>query len=137
MNKLHAHDTESWLDTIWSALHAYREDCIPEGNEDYDDEWSDICTAMAWIEEQLSEPDTDDYISYDFREGQIVELFHERPQAAWDIDSAPDTVLRRVIAWAEKQKEFDDYERVNGDMSAMEQVRSHIRADKLNKYLSE
>jgi hypothetical protein len=70
MNKLHAHDTESWLETIWSALHAYRND--REGNPDYDEEWSDICTAMAWIEEELTEPDTDDYISYDFREGQIV-----------------------------------------------------------------
>jgi len=53
MNKLHAHDAESWLDTIWSALHAYRADRIPEGSADHDNEWSDICTAMAWITEEL------------------------------------------------------------------------------------
>jgi hypothetical protein len=45
--------------------------------------------------------------------------------------------LRKVVAWAEKQKEFDDYERVDGDVSAMEQVQKHVPADKLNKYLSE
>ena len=72
-----------------------------------------------------------DFISYDFKEGQIVELFHGRPQAAWEIDSAPDKVLREVIAWAERQKEFDDYERADGDISAIELVRKHIPADRL------
>jgi hypothetical protein len=75
-----------------------------------------------------------DFISYDFREGQIVELFHGRPQAAWEIDSAPDKVLRNVIAWAERQKEFDDYERVEGDISAIELVRKHIPADRLAEF---
>lgn len=46
-------DLESILDTIWLGLEGYRENCIPEGNKDYDDEWSDICTAMAWITEDL------------------------------------------------------------------------------------
>lgn len=42
------------LETVWSGLHGYREDCIPEGQEEkYDEEWSDICTAMAWITEAL------------------------------------------------------------------------------------
>ena len=38
------------LDFIWDKLHGYREDCIPESNPDYDEEWSDICISMAWIE---------------------------------------------------------------------------------------
>lgn len=46
-------DVGSWLETIWSALHGYRQDCIPEGDPAYDDEWGDITTAMAWIEETL------------------------------------------------------------------------------------
>ena len=41
------------LEVIWNALHAYRETQIPEGTEAYDDEWSDICTQMAWIAEEL------------------------------------------------------------------------------------
>lgn len=41
------------LETIWDALHGYRETCIPEGNPDYDRQWSDICTEMAWIAEEL------------------------------------------------------------------------------------
>ena len=28
---------------------------IPEGDPAYDAEWSDICTAMAWIEEDLGD----------------------------------------------------------------------------------
>lgn len=52
-NYLRANDKDTWLDTIWSALHAYRNMCIPEGNDNHDDEWSDICTAMAWLQEEL------------------------------------------------------------------------------------
>tara|TARA_B100000780_G_C21007919_1_gene403501 strand:- start:698 stop:901 length:204 start_codon:yes stop_codon:yes gene_type:complete len=55
MSDLHALDPNSWLETVWHALHAYREDCIPESDETYDDEWSDICTAMHWIDEALKE----------------------------------------------------------------------------------
>lgn len=57
MKNLHAHDKESWLDTIWLALEAFRDDCIPEGDESYDRQWNDICTAMAWIREELGLPD--------------------------------------------------------------------------------
>jgi hypothetical protein len=52
-NTLNAHDPATWLDVIWNALHSHRETCIPEGEPAYDDEWSDICTAMAWIAESL------------------------------------------------------------------------------------
>ena len=41
------------LETVWEALHGYRERCIPEGNPEHDREWSDICTEMAWIAEEL------------------------------------------------------------------------------------
>ena len=38
------HDERTWLNTIWNAL----------DQEQYtDDEWSDICTAMAWIHQVL------------------------------------------------------------------------------------
>ena len=53
MSNLRANDTDSILETIWEALQGYRENCIPEGDQQYDDQWSDICTAMAWIEEDL------------------------------------------------------------------------------------
>ena len=42
------------LELIWNALHFYREHGIPEGQEQYDNEWSDICTEMAWIAEDLN-----------------------------------------------------------------------------------
>jgi hypothetical protein len=45
-------DRASWLETIWDALHGYREDSIPP-DEEYDPIWDDICTAMAWIEEEI------------------------------------------------------------------------------------
>jgi len=41
------------LSRIWEVLHAYREDCIPEGDEIYDEEWDDICYAMARIKETI------------------------------------------------------------------------------------
>ena len=42
------------IETIWDALHSYRETCIPEGvTPHYDVIWSDICTVMAKIEEEL------------------------------------------------------------------------------------
>ena len=41
------------LAIVWAALHAYREDLIPEGDESYDEQWDDICTAMADLEEDL------------------------------------------------------------------------------------
>tara|TARA_B100000902_G_C27108561_1_gene812383 strand:+ start:143 stop:307 length:165 start_codon:yes stop_codon:yes gene_type:complete len=38
------------LKTVWDALHAYREDCIPEGIDPmYDEQWDDICHSMAVI----------------------------------------------------------------------------------------
>jgi hypothetical protein len=47
-------DTKAQLEVIWDALFAYRADLIPEGDKQYDNIWSDICTAMAWIEEDLA-----------------------------------------------------------------------------------
>jgi len=55
MPKLKSNDLDSILETVWNALEGYRENCIPESNADYDAEWGDICTAMAWIKEDLEE----------------------------------------------------------------------------------
>jgi hypothetical protein len=49
------HDLKQQLQTVWDALHAYREDCISEGDEMHDEIWDDICTAMAVIEEELGD----------------------------------------------------------------------------------
>jgi|TARA_R110000737_G_scaffold20201_3_gene38535 hypothetical protein len=54
MNDLHAHDPGSWIECIWDALSGYREDCIPESDSTYNEEWDDICTAMAWITEEFN-----------------------------------------------------------------------------------
>lgn len=53
MSKPTNFDTREALDVIWNALHGYRETCLPEGEAAYDDEWNDICTAMAWVSEAL------------------------------------------------------------------------------------
>ena len=47
------HDINQQLAIVWAALEAYRADLIPEGDPDYDEQWDDICTAMAVIEEDL------------------------------------------------------------------------------------
>jgi hypothetical protein len=47
------HDIKQQIGIIWDALEAYRSDLIPEGDEQFDEIWGDICTAMAVIEEDL------------------------------------------------------------------------------------
>ena len=51
--KLRSGDINQALDLIWDVLGDYRENNIPEGVYQYDRQWEDICTAMAWIEESL------------------------------------------------------------------------------------
>jgi hypothetical protein len=51
MKDLDANDPSTWMDTLWQALECYREDCI--SGSDYDEEWDEICTAMAWIGEKI------------------------------------------------------------------------------------
>ena len=41
------------LELLWNALEFYREHGIPEGDTEYDEEWGDICSVMAWIKEDL------------------------------------------------------------------------------------
>lgn len=48
-----ANDPASWLQTVWDTLHSARQLMIPEGDEDNDRQWNDLCTAMAWITEEL------------------------------------------------------------------------------------
>lgn len=52
-----AGDPVSWLDTIWEALDCHRENNIPEGDPAHDAQWDDICTAMAWISEEVGAPE--------------------------------------------------------------------------------
>ena len=47
------HDINEQIQIIWAALEAYRADLIPEGQPEYDEEWNNICTAMAVITEDL------------------------------------------------------------------------------------
>ena len=54
--KLTNFDVEASLEVVWAALQGFREDCIPAGEEMYDEQWDDICTAMAWIREYLGLP---------------------------------------------------------------------------------
>ncbi len=54
---LTADNRASWLAAIWPALECYREACAPEGKPEHDQEWDEICTAMAWIREALDLPE--------------------------------------------------------------------------------
>jgi len=50
---MNANDMEGNLSLIWNALHFYREHGIPEGVSEYDDQWPELCSAMAYISEDL------------------------------------------------------------------------------------
>ena len=45
-------DRASWLEEIWKALEDWR-DAHPESDAQWDERWDEICTAMAWIGEDL------------------------------------------------------------------------------------
>jgi hypothetical protein len=67
---MNRHDTKAQLEVIWEALEAYRSDLIPEGDSHYDEivgnDWNEICTAMAWIQEDLGvEEEVDDFVVSD------------------------------------------------------------------------
>ena len=47
LKKLKFNDTQSWLIIVWIALDRNRQDFN-------DEEWDEICTAMAWIKEELN-----------------------------------------------------------------------------------
>ena len=56
MGKLQREDMGSWLATVWEALEDWsdaHEGRSAAGGETYEQRWGDICTAMAWIEEQI------------------------------------------------------------------------------------
>lgn len=52
-------------------------------------------------------------ISYDFKEGQLVRLFHGVPDKAWHIYKAPTEELRNAIAWNDANGDFDELQRVD------------------------
>lgn len=55
--KLDSESPKSWTDTIWNTLFDYRENCIPEHDSTYDEQWNVICLAMSYIEKGLSAQD--------------------------------------------------------------------------------
>lgn len=63
MSNITRNDRKAWLELIWNALEYYRENGISEttewGNDSEtaianDKEWDEICTVMAWVEEDLN-----------------------------------------------------------------------------------
>lgn len=47
------HDINEQVAIIWEALYALRDDLIPEGDPNYDEQWNNICCAMAVIQEEI------------------------------------------------------------------------------------
>ena len=52
-------------------------------------------------------------ISYDFKEGQLIRLFHGVPDEAWTIYQASTEELRKAIAWNDANGDFEELERVH------------------------
>jgi hypothetical protein len=44
------------IDFLWDVLCDYRDQVIPEGVAVHDEKWNDICTVMAWLEEDYKAP---------------------------------------------------------------------------------
>lgn len=61
-----ANSPESWLATVWNALHEWQDQQDPEHDAhvaQIDEQWDDITTAMAWITESMGLPSGYDYTS--------------------------------------------------------------------------
>jgi hypothetical protein len=52
-------------------------------------------------------------VSYDFKDGQLVELCEGVLLKSWSIYSVPDDVLRAAVAWNDKDGDFADTPRVH------------------------
>jgi hypothetical protein len=52
-------------------------------------------------------------ISYDFKEGQLVRLFHGVPDDAWTIYQVPTEELRAAVTWNDANGDFEELERVH------------------------
>ena len=52
-------------------------------------------------------------ISYDFKEGQLIRLFHGVPDDSWIIYQAPTEELRKAIQWNDANGDFEELERVD------------------------
>ena len=59
----------------------------------------------------LAEHENTSVISYDFRDGQLIRLFHGRPEDAWSIYSVSDEVLRAAITWNDQNGDFENLSR--------------------------
>ena len=55
LKKLKFNDSQSWLALIWIALDRNRHDFN-------DAEWDEVCTAMAWIKEELNYVENERFI---------------------------------------------------------------------------
>jgi hypothetical protein len=52
-------------------------------------------------------------ISYDFKEGQLIRLFHGVPDEAWTIYQVPTEELRAAVTWNDANGDFEELERVH------------------------
>jgi hypothetical protein len=50
-------------------------------------------------------------ISYDFKEGQLIRLFHGVPESAWLISEAPEDVLIECLSWNDSNGDFEGLNR--------------------------
>jgi hypothetical protein len=50
-------------------------------------------------------------VSYDFKEGQLVRLFHGVPESAWLINEAPNDVLIECLSWNDLNGDFEGLNR--------------------------
>ena len=51
-------------------------------------------------------------VTYDFVDGEVVELHNGEVAATWSIYTVPDDVLRRVLSWNDKDGDFEECERL-------------------------
>jgi hypothetical protein len=51
-------------------------------------------------------------VTYDFKEGQLIRLFHGVPESAWLISETPGSVLIECLSWNDANGDFEGLDRV-------------------------
>ena len=71
-------DVDEALEYIWDALGCYREDCI--AGDEHEEEWDNICTSMAWIEDELKAKPVSFEAKFIKEMDEAMERFHNKLQ---------------------------------------------------------
>lgn len=90
---------EGCIKDVWTALSDYRENCIPEGDENYDEQWDDICFAMEHITNAAGASAMLEELKATWYVGERGWEHSQYPKADWRLDVCNDDTALGYWEW--------------------------------------